>query len=110
MTKEEKPIVTTDWWSGRQTVDTKRLLETDEGKAYLEAIARVPLYDSKRPSWKRGCLELEWVLDQINMANNDRNSNRQAQLEKLTRYGLVVGIAVRCGEPFPTRPNWRKAI
>lgn len=40
--EKPKPIVTIDTWSGRQTVNIGRLLDTDEGRAYRSDMARVP--------------------------------------------------------------------
>ena len=36
--------------------------------------------------------ELEWVIEQINIAFSDRNSNRASQINRLCEYG-------RCDDP-----------
>jgi hypothetical protein len=36
------PIVTIDSWSGRQTVNIDALLDSDEGRKYLDEMERVP--------------------------------------------------------------------
>jgi hypothetical protein len=54
--------------------------------------------------------ELEWVIDQIHCANHDRNQNRQAQLDCLTKYGMLVAIARRSKEPIPERPDYLKSV
>lgn len=48
--------VTIDTWSGRQTVDIERLLDSEEGRAYRRDMANVPVYDLPRagPRGKKG--------------------------------------------------------
>lgn len=45
--------------------------------------------------------EMEWALNQINLANHDQNPNRQAQISESLKYGLAVAIARRSKEKLP---------
>lgn len=49
--------------------------------------------------------ELEWALEQINLAHHDRNANRAAQIDGMVKYGLEVARARRSKEPMPPRPK-----
>ncbi len=53
--------------------------------------------------------ELEWALEQILMANSDRNPNRSAQVDAALQYGLAVAINRRGHEPLPPRPDMERA-
>lgn len=54
--------------------------------------------------------EPSWALEQINIVNHDRNPNRQAQLKRITDYGLKVAIAKRSHEPLPERPDIKNCV
>lgn len=43
-------------------------------------------------------------------ASSDRNPNRAAQLDSISREIFDVALAARCDEPLPTPRDHRKAI
>ena len=51
--------------------------------------------------------EMALAIDKAICANNDRNPNRQAEVDGWLRYGLSVAIARRGSEPIPERPSGR---
>jgi len=55
--------------------------------------------------------ELEWALGQIQMAHQDRNPNRAAQIDGMLKYAHEVAVARRSKEPIPCeRPDRKKLI
>ncbi len=54
--------------------------------------------------------EMEWALDEINVAHNDRNPNRAAQINAAVKFGLAVAVARRNKEPLPLRPDMKKVM
>jgi len=54
--------------------------------------------------------EMEWALNQAYVLNNDRNSNREAQVTAALKFGLDVAIARRSDEPVPERPDLSKVV
>ena len=54
--------------------------------------------------------ELEWVIQQINIAHHDRNPNRAAQIDGLCKYGINVAISHRSKEPLPARPDMKRMV
>lgn len=56
-----------------------------------------------RPSYKKLLSEMEWTINKINVAENDRNPHRAAHLRALIEYGIAVCQSAReC--PVPKRP------
>lgn len=54
--------------------------------------------------------ELEWALGEIRCRFNDRNNNRQAQVDAALRYAQCVSIARRGGTRIPKRPDLDKCV
>lgn len=51
--------------------------------------------------------ELEHAISMARSANNDRNPNRQAEVDGWLGWGLAVAIARRSHAPIPPRPLQR---
>ena len=54
--------------------------------------------------------EMALALNQVYVANSDRNPNRQAQINGWLMYGLAVSIARRGHEPIPERPDTKQMV